>query len=138
MSSEVYTARMGYRGKDWLDVTRASKVEPNNPGGHLGIGLAFAPSQKLLNYYLERKRGAGITDADWEEYAGNYTREMRESYRQSRPAWDQLLARGRVVLLCFCVDPLRCHRTILGQKILPKLGATYLGEISRRDPARSI
>lgn len=46
-------------------------------------------------------------------------------------AWRALLARPRVVLACYCADPERCHRTILARDILPKLGATYRGELTR-------
>lgn len=130
MSTQVHTSRMGFRGLDWLDITRGNKVEPTNPGGHLGIGFAFAPSSKLLRFYLERRRTEGLTDREWLEYVENFTREMRESYRRNRPAWDRLLAMPRVVLLCFCSQAAICHRTVLARDILPKLGAKYMGELS--------
>lgn len=130
MTLEVHTARINYRGEGWLDITRAQKVTAATEGGHLGIGLAFAPSRHLLRFYLERKRSSGLTDREWLEYAARYTEEMRASYKRNRAPWNTLLSMPRVTLLCFCQDPTRCHRTILGREILPKLGAQYMGELS--------
>lgn len=53
--------------------------------------------------------------------------------RGARPrpdAWRRLLARERVVLVCFCADPARCHRAILRAGILPALGAVDGGELA--------
>lgn len=132
MTLTVYTARMGYRAdSDWLDITRGGNAKREEEGGHRGIGLAFAPSSRLLGTFLQlREAGGGeLTDRQWLTYLDAYTGEMRASFKTFRPAWDTLLSWERVVLLCMCTDAARCHRTILGQQILPKLGAIYSGEI---------
>lgn len=67
--------------------------------------------------------------AAWEAYRPAFLAEMRLSYRRRRKAWDELLARSMVVLLCFCEDESHCHRTLLRRDILPKLGAVDGGEI---------
>lgn len=137
MTLEVYTARMGYRGPDWLDVTlggNRQRIEAGE-GPHRGIGMAFAPSARLLSPHLAKRRGGELTDAEWTAYAAGYRAEMQASYRARRRAWDTLLAWPRVVVLCFCSgDPARCHRTLLAG-FLEKLGATNHGEIadSRRE-----
>jgi len=128
----VFTARLGIRDDDHLDVSLQGNVRRANKGevgGHRGIGLFFAPSPELLYPYLSKRKFNRLTDGDWERYVAAYTEEMRLSYRERRPAWDALLGLPRVVLLCFCTDPERCHRTVLGRDILPKLGVTYCGEI---------
>jgi uncharacterized protein YeaO (DUF488 family) len=108
----IQTARISYGGPDRLDVTRKA-------------GSPFAPSWELLRW----ARNDGCTDATWETYSERYTAEMRRSYRKHRAAWDELLARGHVVLVCYCVDHRRCHRSLLAS-ILVKLGAVYDGELS--------
>jgi len=128
---------MGYRlDGDWLDITlqgnlRRLEKEPEPAGGHRGIGLFFAPSPEILYPYLSKRRFNKETDRDWLNYVRDYTAEMRESYKKFRPAWELLLSWTRVVCLCMCPDAARCHRTILAQQILPKLGAVYAGEIAK-------
>lgn len=107
----VHTARIDYAGPDRLDISRKSGVS------------AFAPSWPLLRATLPKFGGT----LPWEEYVTRYTAEMRVSYREHRWQWDALLARDEVTLVCFCVDPLRCHRTVLAG-ILGKLGADVRGE----------
>lgn len=137
MTLGVQTARLGaYRGDDALDVTRRSAT---------GDALAFAPSWAILRPALaDMKRGreqAGfaqnpaddlegrwLQSAAWGRYWRAYLGEMAASYRAQRPAWDALLARPSVVLLCYCTDASHCHRSILAREILPKLGATFAGE----------
>ena len=63
----------------------------------------------------------------WPRYVADYTHEMRMSYRRNRLAWDALLARSEVTLLCYCTDANFCHRTVLAG-ILGKLGAVVKGE----------
>lgn len=41
--------------------------------------------------------------------------------------WSDLLSRESVTLLCFCVNPQRCHRTVLAA-MLGELGASVMGE----------
>ncbi len=133
MTLQVQTARMGYRGPDWLDVTlqaNGRRADGGEVGGHRGIGLFFAPSPDILYPYLSKRRHGRETDRDWLVDVAQYTVEMRSSYKRFRRAWDELLGWERVVLLCMCKDAARCHRTVLGQQILPKLGANYLGELA--------
>lgn len=118
----VRTARVGSREPDALDVTRKSAGRD---------GIAFAPSWALLGPFLSARRAGADTEALWPGYVAAYTAEMRASYRAARGVWERLLARPRVVLLCYCTDPERCHRTLLARDILPTLGATYAGELAR-------
>ena len=118
----VRTCRVYYRGPDRLDVTRMSaKAE----------GIAFAPSWGILRPALDARRDGRLDEA-WPGYLADYMSEMRRSFREQRAAWDALLARETVTLVCYCVQADRCHRTLLAG-ILAKLGATYEGEI--RDAA---
>jgi hypothetical protein len=126
----VWTARMGYRGDDWLDVSlqgNMRRAEKGETGGHQGIGLVFAPSPEILYPVLSARRFRRLTPTVWSGYVEAYKAEMRASYRRGRPAWDALLARDTVTLLCFCNDPQECHRTVLAG-ILGKLGAVVEGE----------
>lgn len=135
MPLQVFTARMGYKADDdWLDITlQGNEIRiDKNPAeacGHRGIGFVFAPSPDILYPYLSARRHGRETDQLWLRYHEAYTHEMRQSYRRYRPAWDKLLSWHRVVLLCMCTEEARCHRTVLGQFILPKLGAEYRGEL---------
>lgn len=131
MTLQVYTARLGLRDPDYLDVSLQGNMrcaEAGEAGGHRHLGLSFCPSPYLLYPYLSKRKFGTLTDADWTEYAARYTGEMRHSYVVRRPAWDALLALPRVVLLCFCTDPERCHRRVLAG-ILVKLGAVDCGEV---------
>lgn len=114
---QVYAARVGSRDPDALDVSRKSG------------DAVFAPSLLLLRPFLELRRAGRETEADWQRYAQRYTEEMRHSYRKHRALWTALLKRSRVVLCCYCVDPGRCHRTVLGRDILTTLGAEWRGEL---------
>jgi uncharacterized protein YeaO (DUF488 family) len=77
-------------------------------------------------------KAADIERRAWDAYVLAYTAEMRASYRVNRPAWRSLLARDRVVLVCYCADKDRlagrCH-TVLLAGILGKLGAEVRGEL---------
>lgn len=113
----VHTARITYAGPDRLDVTRKS----GDP--------TFAPSWQILGPVLTMRKLYGATGVlqVWPRYVEDYTAEMRISYRINRPAWDALLARDSATLVCYCVDPVHCHRTVLAE-ILGKLGSTVRGE----------
>ncbi len=131
----VQSARLGYRGADWLDVSlqgNERRVAAGEVGGHLGIGMTFAPSPRLLYEFLSKRKWQRLTPEDWPRYREAYTTEMRASFRRYRvlsdSPWHRLMAMPRVVLLCFCTDGNECHRAVLGG-ILEKLGATYAGEI---------
>jgi len=133
LALRVYSARCGQeRDPDDLDITRAH-------GGPRGA--PFAPSWMILNPALEaRRRATALRQSDpgqadtieqeaWAAYVAAFMAEMRQSYRENRTAWRELLARGRVVLRCRCQDPARCHRVLLRERILPALGAVYIGEL---------
>jgi hypothetical protein len=127
----VHTARVSYSGDDRLDITAKSADDD---------GKAFAPTWKLVNWglkmrqeYKKRKalgdRGAkSFWDWAWKIYAMRYTEQMRTSYAYRRQAWDKLLARECVVLVCYCTEPSSCHRTVLAE-ILETMGARYAGEL---------
>jgi hypothetical protein len=115
----VYTQRVTYSGPDRLDIARSS-AGPD--------GLPFAPSWTILRPMLNLRRSSeGLTAWAWRKYSAQYTEEMRRSYVSNRAAWDALLARDEVTLLCYCTDPVHCHRTVLAG-ILAKLGAEVRGE----------
>jgi len=148
----VYTSRLsgGWRGHpDALDITRAGAR-----WGRSGVSVApaLAPSWALLKPALELRdlcwsavsapaasveRRAACADeaAAWAKYRADYVAEMRRSYRRNWTAWQALLMRPRVVLLCYCgASPLdgvlRCHRLIAAH-LLERCGAKYQGEVSR-------
>lgn len=133
MSVRVYSARIGCSSPDALDITRKSGR---------GEALAFAPSWAILRPALDARKRAEATGtpaiadrilaAAWTAYVPAYLNEMRASWRRNRPAWDALLARPSVTLLCYCTDAEHCHRRILRAVILPKLGATDCGEVGAR------
>lgn len=125
MTLQVFTARLGLKDPDYLDVS----LQGNLRRLHRGIGIFFAPSPHLLYPFLSKRKHRGLTEEDWKEYSARYTEEMRKSYRDRRSAWDELLSWQRVVLLCFCTDPERCHRRVLAG-ILTRLGAVDHGEVS--------
>ena len=145
----VHTAPFRYRGADRLDITRKSAGSD---------GIAFAPTWEILRVVLDARRSgdAEAYEATRDWYARNYTAEMRVSYgvvpgvdgwssmsveaqsdiqaamqrgvQPNRAAWDALLARDSVTLVCYCPKPDRCHRALLA-RILEKLGAQFTGEV---------
>jgi uncharacterized protein YeaO (DUF488 family) len=127
----VHTARVSYGGPDRLDVTAKSAERHGKP---------FAPSWALVKWGLSqraahnRKLATRDRDADsfwqwtWKLYEMRYVEQMRVSYVYERWAWDALLRRQHVVLVCYCTDVEHCHRRLLAE-ILVKLGATYQGEV---------
>ncbi|MFQ5779800.1 MAG: DUF488 domain-containing protein [Nitrospiria bacterium] len=111
----LYTSRIGkYKGPDAFDVTVKSGDK------------RFAP---LWDDVMRFKNG----EIKWEEYQHIYKDRMRASYKKNRPAWEELLTRHEVTLLCYCPSPEHCHRLILVE-ILKALGGNggvqvkYLGE----------
>jgi uncharacterized protein YeaO (DUF488 family) len=123
MSLHVFTARIGHKDPDVLDITARTAS---------GFARAFAPSWGLLKPFLEKRQTSPrdeFTAEEWSAYTAGYLGEMRTSYRTNPKAWRELLARPRVVLVCYCTDHAQCHRSILAESILPKFGATYGGEL---------
>ena len=104
-------APRGYDGPDGFDITRGS-------GG--AAGDPFAPSAAL---FMEAKRRMALEGPGafaW--YSPLYVEEMRGSWLRHRRAWDALLARNHVVLLCYCPARELCHRGLLVELLL-KAGA---------------
>jgi uncharacterized protein YeaO (DUF488 family) len=69
----------------------------------------------------------------WEEYTQQYTELMRESYRTNKQHWLNLLQKPSITLVCFCTDPMRCHRTLLAEMLVKagkanNINAAYRGE----------
>lgn len=119
---EVWTARISTRDPDAVNITRKS----GDP--------TFAPSWPLfLAMTAIRKEGRDPTENEWRFYAKTYITEMTRSYERSPALWEELRARKRVVLVCYCTNPERCHRKLMA-RILEKLGATYLGELPEAKP----
>ena len=147
----VHTARIGaYRGDDAFDVTAKG-----GRGDGLAFAPAWSILSPVLD---ARRRARALrealdleanpaaagalgqeleaaeraVEAAWPVYVEAFTAQMRESHGPSKRLrsgpWRRLLARPVVTLLCFCVDPERCHRTLLARDILPRCGATYGGE----------
>lgn len=129
MSLVVRTAHLSKGGDDYLDITRGGAERTAVPGGHRGMGEAFAPSRPLLNTYLHLAKRGELTDRQWLDYSASYIQEMRVSYRTKRATWDKLLALESVTLCCACRSAPMCHRTLLARDILRVLGATYMGEL---------
>lgn len=63
-----------------------------------------------------------------EEYTEQYYKLMRNSYRNNKQKWIDVLNSNRYVFVCYCNSNSFCHRQLL-TKILIKLGATFDGEI---------
>src|ERR1700693_5153370 len=96
------------RRDDALDVTRGSGV---------GDALAFAPSSELLSWVKGEARRRRLESA-WPIYRRRYLDEMDLSRNTDHPPWTRLLGRRSVTLLCYCDNPLRCHRYLLGSIVL--------------------
>lgn len=116
----VYTSRVGCRDPDALDVTRKSAGP---------AGLPFAPSWALLRRALPKlAKGAPVVTP--EQYEVEYRAEMAASRARDPGAWEAMLARPRVVLLCYCASKSdRCHRRLLA-RMLVELGGSDHGELS--------
>jgi len=119
MSTTIYTSTVyRYKGTGGLDITRGTSKD----------GIIFAPSWAILAPMIARRKAkTEETEAHWLEYCAAYTQEMRTSYRMNFAKWLLVLQCPEVTLLCYCSNPLRCHRTLLA-KIFVILGAIYGGE----------
>lgn len=139
MTLRIWTAQYSIRDRDRLDVTRGG-CERARAQGKPVPGIVFAPSSELLRSG-QHDRAAAEGDEErereaWERYAARYRREMLVSYARHRATWEELRARDRAVLVCFCGrDPValgRCHRLLLAG-FLVQLGAEYVGELAQAD-----
>lgn len=128
----VFTSSLGaYTGEDRLNITRQSGGPPGEP---------FAPRNDVFRAAVKRKmdlqhrrtRSSSMTHVElvqqqWREYAEAYFAWIEESHRHHPEAWRALLAREEVTLVCYCVVPTRCHRSLLAAHLVG-LGAIYEGE----------
>lgn len=145
MTLHVFSARLrpGFNDPDALDVTRLGADRAHRER-RSAEGEAFAPSWDLLGPAINVRKFAKklvaegrpelaeqVLASSWNTYTHGFMAEMRRSYRKHRDAWDALLRRERVVLLCFCAEADRCHRALLRARILPTLGAVDCGELER-------
>lgn len=154
LTLQVFTARISYPGIDRLDVTRqgesawgksfapswplltealdalklAARIEADARHHEKTVAL-HRPDLAGSVTAAARREAAEVRAAAWASYKPKYLAEMRVSYRERRGAWDQLLARERMTLVCFCVDLETCHRKVLRTEILPPLGAYDMGEV---------
>lgn len=118
MTLTLYTARLGYRGADRLDIT-LGQVEPDP------VGLLLAPSRPLLQEGQRRRDAAAGEEeaaAAWAWYRGQYLEEQRAALRADRarldPVFERASARGELTMMCFCVVLLeepRCHRFLAAE-----------------------
>lgn len=106
---EIYTAQIRYSGSDRLDTTVKSGDK------------TFAPTWDMV---MGHKNGT-ISD---EEYIKRYVVLMRESLKNNRSRWLEVMNMERVVLCCYCRKDKFCHRVLLA-KMLEKNGAIYKGEL---------
>jgi len=103
-----------YYGEARLDVT----VKGQDP-----LGRHFAPTWEMLRAWQSRTLNN-------REYTHQYYELMRDRFRVNREPWIELLAKSRIVLVCFeKPEENFCHRFILAN-ILQKMGAKYEGELN--------
>lgn len=108
----IYTAQYRYPGPHRLDIT----IKENDP-----IGKIFAPTWDMV-------MGHKKTGND-QEYINKYHKMILDSLTYNKPAWDELLGREYVVLVCFCTVGNFCHRHLLAD-YLSQLGGKKCGEIT--------
>jgi hypothetical protein len=112
---KLYTARYDYNGIGRLDIT----VKGTDP-----IGKIFAPTWAMV----QGIKNGGLS---WEEYKDMYHRLMFRSFGQHREVWEEVMARDDlVVLVCFCPDHTKCHRSLLAS-IFAWMGHDWLGELKK-------
>lgn len=148
---QVFTAHIASRDPDRFDVTRKSGGVaglPFAPSWHLAFKMvdALVRSIRLMDAaksvaakpldmpdrgdeWALTMEAMRIKQEAWAAYEPAFLAEMRQSFRENRADWDALLARRRVVLVCYCPTRERCHRGLLAERILPALGAKDCGEI---------
>ncbi len=108
---KFWTAQYRYPGPYRLDITVKGKDT---------VGKIFAPTWHMVKQYKDT--------GNEESYIGVYHDMMTNSYQFNRRAWENVLARDSVVLVCFCAYGNFCHRHLLAQ-YLRQLGAENMGEI---------
>jgi uncharacterized protein YeaO (DUF488 family) len=109
----IYTSTIRYNGPGRLDITIKT-------GSRI-----FAPTWEMV---LKLKS----LEMSQEEYTEKYGKMMESSYAKYTHAWEELLDREAVVLVCYCRPGNFCHRILLANK-LAALGGVYKGEIGRKE-----
>ena len=82
----------------------------------------FAPTWKMV---MSVKDG-GLSE---EAYSDEYYRRMRDSYRNNRSRWEEVLGFDEVFLGCYCRAGSFCHRYLL-RDMLVRLGAEAGEEVA--------
>ncbi len=99
----VKTSNISYDGPNGLDITVKSGDK------------VFAPTWDMVKYF---KAGR----LSWEQYEAMYYNRMRNSYRENRARWDEVLTMDEVILVCYCETDDNCHRRLLKEYFV-KCGA---------------
>lgn len=124
MSLQVHTAQIRYvkaNLPDAFDVSRLGAWQARKAGTSLD-GEIFAPSWELLK---DCKAGL-VTQQQYEE---RYIAEQRASLKENTHVWRWFFQKQRIVVCCYEKYGDFCHRHILREYILPRLGAKDMGEI---------
>lgn len=121
MELHIYTAQVGkYKGPDAYDVTVKSG------------DINFAPTWDMVQ---EWKAG----EIRWETYSQRYRELMLQSYKRNQKAWQELLGKGVLTLLCYCRANYNCHRYLLADfliKLGEKHGVNVINEGERPLPVK--
>lgn len=116
MELHLYTAQIGkYKGPDAYDVTVKSG------------DINFAPTWDIVKAWKAGK----IT---WENYSQCYRELMLRSYKRNQRAWQEILEKGVLTLLCYCRADDHCHRFLLADflsKLVEKSGINVINEGER-------
>ncbi len=124
MSLQVFTAQIRYvkaKMPDAVDVSRLGAWLARIAGTP-SDGEIFAPSWELLK---DCKAGL-VTQTQYEE---RYIAEQRVSLKINLHVWRWFFRQERIVVCCYEKYGDFCHRHILREYILPRLGAVDAGEI---------
>lgn len=109
-----------------IQISVAKRLELDRDPRYLDITVksgdkTFAPTWEMV-MGVKRSR---MTE---EDYTQEYYAMMRESYRNNRQRWDEVLNMEEVILACYCWPDSFCHRYLL-KDMLVKCGAEYRGEV---------
>lgn len=136
MALIVHTSRLtpDLTSPDKLSISRSENkelVKLGQVGGHRGIGDYLAPSGALQARRYKRCRFQLENETEEERlsFVDDYVKELRESYRRNRLAWEVLLGWDRVIIGCNGERSDRSARVVLARDVLLKLGARYAGEL---------
>lgn len=72
---------------------------------------AFAPTWEMVRSWKAGRLGEA-------EYHKQYIALMRESFHTHRALWEDLLAKERFALACYCKADSFCHRLILKEMLI--------------------